>query len=149
MKTIWKNHGEAVPYYSQKNITMIRKIRTCIAPPNGGDYLAAKIMPPVFKTTLDAWRHFVRHPEDYVMYEDEVAAGKDVARAFGNSTSDQFDRMDELGESIRALATAKAEQKRSNRAAEPPAPRDGASGNEAREETEENVPNDDERSEEE
>lgn len=52
----------------------------------------AAIAPPVFKTPLDAWHHLVRHPDDYLMYED-VPDDLDPQFAFGAPMDDFADRM--------------------------------------------------------
>lgn len=53
---------------------------------------SAKIAPPVFKTPLDAWHHFVRHKDEYEMYQN-LPDDLDPQRAFGQSTDDVYDSM--------------------------------------------------------
>lgn len=70
---------------NRKNISYLHGQRFSPSDP------VAVIRPPVFKTTLDAWHHFVRHPEEFPVYD--LPDDLDPVRSFG-AGDDIFDRMD-------------------------------------------------------
>lgn len=74
---------------------MHRNIRTSYGTSSVQLYDRMKIQPPLFASIGDAYKHFVRHPEDRQLVDNP-----DGWRPFGDSMDDCFDRMESFNDTL-------------------------------------------------